>query len=53
MIISSKKITDEGLVLEVACPACGKCHLKKMHSYEGSKATIHVTGYSAANGYSK
>jgi predicted nucleic acid-binding Zn ribbon protein len=53
LLVSLKDITDDGRVLQVSCPICDHIHLKKLNSFEGSSAVIHVTGYNAANGYSK
>lgn len=53
MLISAKNITEDNRVLQITCPICDHIHLKKLNSFEGSSAIIHVTGYNAANGYSK
>lgn len=52
MLINPKLVDDDNMILEITCPSCGEIRLKKIFSMNG-KNRINITGYSAANGYSK
>lgn len=51
-LINPKLVDDNNMILEITCPQCSEVRLKKTFSMNG-KNRINITGYSAANGYSK